>query len=156
MFETLGERRLSSYLLCGLSLLLPHLLPSLSLSSALALFPPERISHSASDQPPVLPTWSACCSGGQDKKVCTTTTVRYLNDIVSNIDYSVRVCSPVCWCVTSSAVYIVGHTASLHTARLLACHFACQSVFLPVRFLIVCWPLLRFYTEGVHTVTFGF
>ncbi|CAI8015944.1 hypothetical protein GBAR_LOCUS9845 [Geodia barretti] len=68
VFETLGERRLSSDLLPGLSSLLPHLLPSLSLSSILALFPPDRVSHTANGQPSILPTWSACCTGGQHKK----------------------------------------------------------------------------------------
>jgi molybdopterin/thiamine biosynthesis adenylyltransferase len=67
VFETLGEKRLSSDLLPGLASLLPHLLPSSTLPSPPTLFPAHRVSHTEDGVPVVRPTWSACCCG-QEKQ----------------------------------------------------------------------------------------
>ena len=43
MFETIGEKRVSTHLLAGVELLLPMLFPSLEPDDVLQLFPADRL-----------------------------------------------------------------------------------------------------------------
>ncbi len=58
LFETLGERRVSSHLLPGLEALVCSLFPSVTEEEVWGLFPPDRRGEDG-----IKPTWSACCTG---------------------------------------------------------------------------------------------
>ncbi len=58
VFETLGERRVSSHLLPGLEALVSQFFPSVTEGEVWCLFPPERRGGEE-----ITPTWSACCTG---------------------------------------------------------------------------------------------
>ena len=57
LFETLGEKRVSSHLLPGLEALVPLLFPAVTHEEVWSLFPDDRCKEEIS------PTWSACCTG---------------------------------------------------------------------------------------------
>lgn len=61
IFETLGEKRVSTHLLTGIELLLPLLYPSLEPDDVLELFPADRLVENDTGSLSVSPTWHSCC-----------------------------------------------------------------------------------------------